>query len=53
MTASSSKHPQLPNYSMTTQSDNFGVKPYVFSVKEFIEMVKYFVDGLIDNENPR
>jgi hypothetical protein len=37
MAASSNKHPELPYYS--TQSDNFGVKPYVFRVKEFIKMV--------------
>jgi hypothetical protein len=37
MATSSNKHPELPYYS--TLSDNFGVKPYVFRVKEFIEMV--------------
>jgi hypothetical protein len=37
MAASSNKHPELHNNS--TYSDDFGVKPYVFRVKEFIEMV--------------
>jgi hypothetical protein len=36
MAATSSKHPELPHYS--TKRDDFGVKPYVFRVKEF-EMV--------------
>jgi hypothetical protein len=46
MAASSNKHPELPHYS-------FCVKPYVFRVKEFIEMVTYVVEGVIDNKNPR
>jgi hypothetical protein len=37
MAARPNKHPELPYYS--TWSDDFGVKPYVFRVKEFIEMV--------------
>jgi hypothetical protein len=37
MAASSNKHTELPHYS--TYSDDFGVKSYVFRVKEFIEMV--------------
>jgi hypothetical protein len=37
MAASSNQHPELPYYS--TQSDAFGVKPFVFRVNEFIEMV--------------
>jgi hypothetical protein len=37
MAATSNKHPEFPYYS--TYRDGFGVKPYVFTVKEFIEMV--------------
>jgi hypothetical protein len=37
MAASSNKHPELHYYS--TWSNDCGVKPYVFRVKEFIEMV--------------
>jgi hypothetical protein len=48
MTASSNKHPELLHYS--TKSDDFGVKPYVFKVKEFIEMVDYGVERQLDNK---
>jgi hypothetical protein len=37
MAAISNKHPELHYY--LTYSNDFGVKPYVFKVKEFIEMV--------------
>jgi hypothetical protein len=49
MAASSNKHPEIPNYS--TKSKNFGVKPYVLRVKEFIKMVNEVVEGLIDNKS--
>ena len=35
---------------MRLGSDNFGVKPYVFRVKEFIEMFDYDEEGLLDNK---
>jgi hypothetical protein len=35
----SNKHPELHYYS--TKINDFGVKPYVFKVKEFIGMVDY------------
>jgi hypothetical protein len=37
MATSSNKHPEFHYYS--TYGNDFGVKPYVFRVKEFIEMV--------------
>jgi hypothetical protein len=37
MATSSSKQIELPYHS--TKNDDFGVKPYVFRVKEFTEMV--------------
>jgi hypothetical protein len=48
MAASSNKHPELHYYS--TQSNDFGVKPYIFMVKKFIEMVDYGVQVLLDNK---
>jgi hypothetical protein len=48
MAASSNKHPEFHYYS--TKSDDFGVKLYVFRVKEFIEMVNKVVEGLIDSK---
>ena len=48
MADSWNKHPELHYYS--TQSNDFGVKPYVFKVKEFIEMVDYGVEGLLDDK---
>jgi hypothetical protein len=48
MAASSNQHPELPYYS--TLNDDIGVKPYVFRVKGFIEMINQVVEGLIDNK---
>jgi hypothetical protein len=48
MAASSNKHSEFHYYS--TESDDFGVKRYVFKVKEFIEMVNKVAEGLIDSK---
>jgi hypothetical protein len=48
MAASSDKYPELPHYS--TWDDDFGVKPYVFRISEFIEMVNLAVEGLTDDK---
>jgi hypothetical protein len=48
MAANSNKHPELPYYSK--YSDDFDVKRYVLRVKEFIEMVKWAVEGLLDDK---
>jgi hypothetical protein len=47
MAASSNHHPELPYYS--TQSDNYGVKPYASRVKKFIKMVNFVEEEIIDN----
>jgi hypothetical protein len=48
MTASSNKHPELPQYS--TSIADFDVTPYVFKVEELIKIVHYVVEGLLVNK---
>jgi hypothetical protein len=48
MATSSNKHSEFHYYS--TERDDFGVKQYVYRVKEFIEMVNKVAERLIDSK---